>query len=136
MHDGEETDILKRDALGRVTLKREKREALMEQFERSGLKGVAFARLAGINYGTFASWVQHRRHARGEYGSKARTEAVLAAPRQVQLLQVASAREPSTPTSATAGLDVLLPGGGSLRITDAAQVPLVVSLIQALRASC
>lgn len=48
--DGEEpTTILKRDALGRVTLPRERREALIAEFERSGLKGSEFARAAGIN---------------------------------------------------------------------------------------
>jgi|GEM_PF-2203846 len=33
------TSFLKRDALGRVTLKREQREALLDEFERSGIKG-------------------------------------------------------------------------------------------------
>lgn len=33
------TTILRRDALGRVTHTREQREALLDEFERSGLKG-------------------------------------------------------------------------------------------------
>ena len=57
--------ILKRDALGRVTLPRDQWEALIAEFERSGLRGTQFARTVGINYGTFASWMQDRRHARG-----------------------------------------------------------------------
>jgi len=57
--------ILKRDALGRVTLPRDQWEALIAEFERSGLRGTQFDRTVGINYGTFASWMQDRRHARG-----------------------------------------------------------------------
>ncbi len=79
--DGEEpTAILKRDALGRVTLPRERREALIAEFERSGLKGSEFARVAGINYGTFASWMQDRRHTRGDYGRGGRRACAAPAP--------------------------------------------------------
>lgn len=66
MHEAEPTTILKRDALGRVTVTREQRVALLDEFERSGLKGRPFARMAGVNYPTFANWIQKRRHARGE----------------------------------------------------------------------
>lgn len=62
MHTEEPTAILKRDALGRVIVTRAQREALLEEFERSELKGLPFARMAGGNYQTFASWVQKRRH--------------------------------------------------------------------------
>ena len=69
------TTILKRDALGRVTLPREQREALIAEFEPSGLRATQFARMAWINYGTFASWMQDRRHARGDYARCDRGEA-------------------------------------------------------------
>ena len=75
MDDAEATKILKRDALGRVTLTGEQREALLDEFERSGLKGKPFARLAGVNYPTFASWIQKRRHARGDYARAPRRQA-------------------------------------------------------------
>jgi hypothetical protein len=39
--------ILKRDALGRVTHTRGQREALLDEFERSGMKGRPFARMPG-----------------------------------------------------------------------------------------
>jgi hypothetical protein len=63
MNADEPTTILKRDAAGRVSMPKEKREALLDEFERSSLKGAAFARAAGIRYPTFAYWVQQRRHA-------------------------------------------------------------------------
>jgi hypothetical protein len=50
--------ILKRDATGRVQYSLEQREALLDEFERSGLKGAAFVRVVGISYPTFANWIQ------------------------------------------------------------------------------
>jgi hypothetical protein len=66
MH-GTPSTILKRDALGRIGYSRGQREALLDEFERSGLKGAAFARMTGLQYQTFASWIQRRRHERGDY---------------------------------------------------------------------
>ena len=43
MHDDKIPSIHKRDALGRVTINRAQREALLDEFERSGMKGVPFA---------------------------------------------------------------------------------------------
>jgi len=48
--------ILKTDVLGRVRTPRERREHLLDEFERSGLSGKKFAALAGIKYPTFATW--------------------------------------------------------------------------------
>jgi hypothetical protein len=67
MPTDEATTILKRDVLGRVTISKERREALLDEFERSGLKGLPFARLVGVNYQSFASWIQKRRRERGDY---------------------------------------------------------------------
>ena len=58
-------EVLKTDVLGRVRTPAERREALLEEFARSGVSGRKFAALVGINYQTFASWVQQRRQARG-----------------------------------------------------------------------
>src|SRR5215469_3425714 len=59
--------ILKTDVLGRVSRSAEKREQILDEFERSGLKGRPFAKLIGVKYSTFACWVQARRRARGDY---------------------------------------------------------------------
>jgi transposase len=55
------TTILKCDALGRIGYTRGQRDALLDEFERSGLKGAAFARMVGISYPTLANWIQKRR---------------------------------------------------------------------------
>ena len=58
-------EILKTDLMGRVRTPKARREALLEEFERSGVSGTKFAALVGVNYQTFASWVQQRRKERG-----------------------------------------------------------------------
>jgi transposase len=76
MPTDEATTILKRDVLGRVTFTKEQREALLDEFERSGLKGKPFAKLVGVNYQSFASWIQKRRRARGDYVAMAAAKRV------------------------------------------------------------
>ena len=58
-------EVLKSDALGRVRTPRARREALLVEFEKSGVSAKKFAALVGVNYQTFASWVQAQRKARG-----------------------------------------------------------------------
>ena len=60
-------EVLKTEVLGRVYTPKARREALLEEFERSGVSGKKFAALVGVKYQTFASWVQQRRKARGQY---------------------------------------------------------------------
>ncbi len=57
--------VLKTDAKGRVQTPSERREKLLDEFERSGLSGAKFAALVGIKYQTFAAWAAQRRKQRG-----------------------------------------------------------------------
>ena len=57
--------VMKRDALGRVKTDAARRDAILDEFERSGLSGVKFAAVTGIKYATLASWIQRRRGAHG-----------------------------------------------------------------------
>ncbi len=59
-------ELLKQDTLGRVRTPLEKREAIVEAFERAGMSAARFARHHGINYSTFCSWIQAVRRRRGE----------------------------------------------------------------------
>jgi hypothetical protein len=65
---GEEAgQILSQDARGRVLVSRERRESLLEEYDRSGMSGVKFAQYVGIKYSTLAYWLQsRRRHRRRE----------------------------------------------------------------------
>jgi hypothetical protein len=60
--------ILKTDTRGRVRIPAQRREALPDEFEKSGLSGVKFSALSGIKYQTFANWVQQRRR-KGQTGA-------------------------------------------------------------------
>jgi len=58
--------ILSRDARGRVLVSRERRESLLEEYDRSGMSGVKFAQYVGIKYSTLAYWLQSRRRHRAK----------------------------------------------------------------------
>ena len=122
-------ELLKSDVLGRVRTPRERREGLLDEFERSGLTGQKFAALVGVKYQTFASWVQKRRKRRGSYGQAEPLETRSTVSQPVQWLEaVAEARGGSPPKE----LRVELPGGVSVKIADAGQAVLAARLLREL----
>ena len=155
MHEFQPT-ILKRDATGRVHYRREQREALLDEFERSGLKGAAFVRTVGISYPTFANWIQQRRHARGDYRLKGTAAAGARLPRPPRWIEATTPGGPVPGTLAAAALPgpvflsgpvgaapgpplcVELPCGSRLLVGDARQADLAVRIMQSLapRVSC
>lgn len=137
---------LKRDVLGRVFVPKAQREALLDEFERSGLKGKPFAKLVGVNYQTFASWIQNRRRARGDYARLAATKSaeaeptVVRAPAPLRLMEavVAPLRSvlPLEAVADPATLELILPGGARVQVSSSSQVALVAKLLHSLRTSC
>ena len=145
MHADEPSEPLKRDVLGRVTTTKAQREALLDEFECSGLKGKPFARMVGVNYQTFASWIQKRRRARGDYaaagvGNKLLDQREIRPQQSLRLLEAVVARPADTlATEALAShqvLEVLLPSGTKVLIANAPQVALAVQLLAALAKPC
>jgi hypothetical protein len=53
--------ILSQDARGRVPVPRERRELVLEEYDRSGMGGVRFAKYVGVKYTTVAYWLKRRR---------------------------------------------------------------------------
>jgi transposase-like protein len=139
--ESEVGSILKRDRRGRVRSTPEQRQAVLEQYGRSGLSGPEFARVAGIAYQTFACWRHQRRKAalalrcrgvdsREEGGGSVRlVEAVMGSPEF-------AAGSVVRPVASVAVLHLELPGGTTLRVSEAAQVPLTARLLQALAEPC
>lgn len=118
--------ILKTDTKGRVRTPPERREKLLDEFERSGLSGAKFAELAGIKYQTFAAWVAQRRKQRGL--PQAPTEGT----NPVRWLE-AVVHEASAPASAVATpLRVRLSTGAWIELSDFNQISLAVALVRAL----
>jgi hypothetical protein len=116
--------LLKTDSKGRVRTPRERRESLLDEFERSSLSGAKFAELAGIKYQTFAAWATRRRKQRSQTAAPAqRPEAVRWLEAVVQDAQAAS------PSS---GVSVRLPGGVCIEVGDLGQVRLAAALVEAL----
>lgn len=56
--------ILKLDTRGRIKTPSDRRGLLLEEFDRSGMSGVQFAKWAGIKYTTWAGWVRQRKAAK------------------------------------------------------------------------
>ena len=59
-------EVFKVDARGWVQIQRARREELLDEFERSGVSGQAFAAMVSVKCPTFASWIQKRQRARGQ----------------------------------------------------------------------
>ena len=113
--------VLKADARGRLRMPAEKREKLLDEFERSGLSGTKFAALSGVNYQTFASWVIRRKRER--QGGKAPASG----PDQVRWLE-AMVQE----AAGSVPIKVHLPGGAWMEIAQSEQVQIVAALVRAL----
>jgi hypothetical protein len=52
---GEQPAVYKTALLQRIRVPRERQEAILDEFERSGASGLQFAAFAGIKYPTLAS---------------------------------------------------------------------------------
>ena len=123
--------VLKTDSRGRVRTPAERREQLLDEFERSGLSGIKFAALTGIKYQTLASWVQRRRRLQGSSGKAAvKREA------QVRWLEAVVAEAQPAAPGAGMTLKVHLPNGAWTEVTDARQAFLAAALLRALEQPC
>jgi len=125
--DEEQALILKTDALGRVRMPKDRREAILDAFERSGMSGQAFAARIGVKYPTFATWVQKRRRSRGDYKSREGKRKQAA---EVTLFEAVVDLEATT--AAASALEVETAQGLKLRIASSAEVALAAELLQAL----
>jgi hypothetical protein len=138
-------EILKQDSRGRVRVPAQRREALLDEFEKSGASGARFARLAGIKYATFAGWVFKRRKQRGKPvkatpGSPADSGDAVVSAGPVRLFEALV--EGGNPGGRVGGrgLHIELPGGSRLLVESPVQLQmaaeLVVLVAQNARARC
>lgn len=130
-----ELEVLKQDTQGRVRVSPQRREALVDEFEKSGVSGMKFARLVGIKYSTFANWVKQRRERRAATkltvcgASQASGSPANAGP--VRLFEALLDGAPRSPVASTAveGLLIELPGGSRLRIESPVQLEMAAELV-------
>ena len=109
------------DTRGRLRASKEQRRVILAEFERSGLSAVAFAQRTGLKYSTFAAWVQRYRRTK---------HPVRKSP--LRLLEAVAAQ----PAPVAVPLQVQLPGGARLEISEARQISLAAALLGALEKSC
>jgi len=127
--------ILKADKRGRVRMPPERREALLAEFDRSGMSGAKFAAWAGIKYPTFANWVQERR--RKSTGSEARSGSEPSVPEGVRWIEATLKGEPMVGTTLESrGLVIHLPGGARLEVATPSQAALACELLRCLGKRC
>ena len=123
-----DNEILKVDTLKRVRVPKARREAILDEFERSGLSGAAFAKLHGLKYGTFATWSLKRRK------QSVTVEPTTAQP--VDFAQIVIDQGELKPNSQPPGtLLIHLPGGASLLLDgENTSSALAAQLLRALQA--
>ncbi len=109
------------DTRGRVRTSREQRRLILDEFERSGMSAVEFARRSGLKYSTLAGW--RHRHRRSKRPGPVRP---------VRLLEAVLPASSSLALSARQALPVLLPGGARLELSGTAQLRLVAALLREL----
>lgn len=123
-----ETLILKTDVLGRVYMPKERREAILDAFERSSMSGQAFAAHVGVKYPTLATWLQRRRRKRGDdVGKESKKDRV---PPIALLEAFVDSKPPASPGMGT--LQVETAQGLKLRIGSTDDVTLAAELLRAL----
>ena len=121
MNTEEETQILKVDEAGRVIVPRQRREAILDDYERSGMTGAQYARHVGVKYPTFMNWVQARRRERCRMMENGR----VAAGSSPWIEAVVEGGD-------SGGLEVELCGEVRIRIGDRGRVGLAVEVLRGL----
>jgi len=109
--------------VGRVRTPREQRERLLDEYERSGMRGPAFAKFAGIKYQTLAGWIQQRKRSRAAAGTTG-----AAGPQWVEALV-------GPPAAGSAGLVVRVGTVAWMEVADARGATLAAQLLRQLGGS-
>jgi hypothetical protein len=142
-------DVIKTDVLGRVRVKPKTCEQILDEFERSGMSGRSFAKHHGIKEQTFASWIQKRRRARGDYQNEEILRK-LRMPKEAASLNGPARATPSPKSTALSlievalpsadnsvqtepcakALEVVLPCGAVVRINNRSQLGLLKALLE------
>ena len=127
-----EAVVLKTDTLGRVKMTAAQRERVLDEFERSGLSGAKFAKLAGIKYQTFATWA--RRRGRQREAGAGKVPSTPAEP--VKWLEAVIGEVPNSGSQTGRAVVLQWPGGASVELHHLGQIPLVAALVRALAQPC
>ena len=124
--------MIKADRLGRMRTERSRREAILDEFDRSGLSGAKFATLVGIKYATFASWVHQRRQER----SKSVDQTPAQSSHSVRWLEAVVDQARHSTAGNPGALVLRWPSGLQMEISELKQVALASAIVRALEKAC
>jgi transposase-like protein len=125
------SEILPTDSKGRVRVSLQRREELLDQFERSGMTGAQFARTIGLKYQTFAFWRQQRRKPKPLAAVPAQKTATM------EWLETVIDKAQVSPTVSGSALVVRLPSGAAIELANTSQAGIAAALLRAWeKASC
>ena len=111
------------DSRGRVQTPPQRREALLDEFERSGLSGRRFAEMVGIVPVTFSAWVCQRRRNRAEAKKlSGRIE-------PIALLEAVLEERSSPLVSVAERVVIELGGGAKVQVSTREQLALIAELV-------
>jgi transposase-like protein len=114
--------LIKHDRRGRLRYSDSQKTELLDAYLGSGMSGPQFAMAHGVNYQTFANWLQKRRRDAAPRLLEELGSGPLALV-EVEVPQAAPQRK---------SLEIVLPGGSCLTIRHASQVSLAARLIREL----
>lgn len=123
--DKSAADLIRTDRRGRLLVRAQQREAIVDAFEASSLSGMAFCRKHQLSYSTFATWVQKRRKDRKAGRTEIRPEPK---PKFAEVLVEANEASNRPPEP----LRVCLQGAVTVEISSSSQLPLLVELLRSL----
>ena len=126
------SEVFPIDSKGRIRFSRERREQLLDEFEKSGLSGAQFARTVGVKYQTFAFWRQERQRSKpvpaGGSSKKGAT---------VEWLETVISEAQASGRPVEGGLVVRLPSGAAIELSNSSQVAAAAALLRAWeKAAC
>jgi hypothetical protein len=133
-----ESEILRTDLRGRIQYTKERREGLLNEYDRSGLSGPKFAAVSGIKYQTLAGWLIRRRRAGASAAPNELVQPKVSATGPVQWLEAVIERpRPSVASAAAPSVVVRLPSGATLECSSEKQATIAAVLLRAWeKASC
>ena len=126
--------IVKTDRIGRIKTPRQRREALLAEFDQSGMSGAQFAKWAGIKYGTFITWVQKRRRKASESQANAGL-APAGSKSEVRWLEAVMGNATAKKSDAHSNATVMIvqgPGGVRLELSEERHVLWAAKLLRHL----
>ena len=134
----DEAEILRTDLRGRVQYTKERRQALLNEYDRSGLSGPKFAAVSGIKYQTLAGWLIRRRRAGALAAPNQVAQPKVSPTGPVQWLEAVVERSgPSVAPAAAPSVVVRLPSGATLECSSEKQATIAAALLRAWeKASC